>query len=74
MPKLDVINLDRDWGTVILDRLPNDAEFEALNLVLRGIDDLLAGREPGEEFTERILKHPDIQRRLLELEPAGKIV
>jgi hypothetical protein len=73
---LEAINLERPWGRLVPDRPPRtEAEFETLAMVLRGVDALLAGRDPGEEFTERILRHPEVQRRLLEwTPPAGKTV
>jgi hypothetical protein len=73
---LDGINLDRQYWRLELDRMPRtEVEFRALNMVLRGVDDLLAGREPGEEFRERILRHPAVAEARLRYAPAaGKTV
>jgi hypothetical protein len=73
---LDGIDLNRQYWRLELDRLPRtEAEFETLNTVLRGVDALLAGREPGEEFRERILRHPAVQQARLRYAPAaGKTV
>jgi hypothetical protein len=75
MPILQAIDLNRRWGTVLPDRLPNEAEFRALHVALKGIDDLLAGREPSEEFVENFLRHPAVQEAALRFAPVvGKVV
>ena len=75
MAILECVDLNRPWGRLRVDHLPNDNEFHALHVVVRGLDALLAGRDPGDEFTERILGHPEVQRRLLAwTPPAGKTV
>jgi hypothetical protein len=69
---LDGINLQRRYWRLELDRLPRTgAEFETLNMVLRGVDALLAGRAPGEEFTERVLGHPAVREAMLRYAPVG---
>ena len=62
---LDAINLQRNYGTLVLDRLPNEIEFHALAVMLKGIDQLLAGEQPTEEFTRNFLRHPAVQQARL---------
>jgi hypothetical protein len=70
---LEGINLNREFGKLELDRQPrSDAEFRALNMILRGLDDLLAGREPGAEFTTHVLTHPAVQEARLRYAPVGR--
>lgn len=72
---LDCINLNRRYGRLEPDRLPQtEVEFHALAVVLRGLDELLDGREPTDpEFIEHVLGSPQVQQRILEYMPtAGK--
>jgi hypothetical protein len=76
MIALDCINLNRRYGKLELDHPPRtEAEFHALHIVTRGLDQLLAGEEPTDlEFIEHVLGSPEVQRRILELMPAaGKV-
>jgi hypothetical protein len=72
MAILQAISLRRTYGTVVPDHLPNEVEFHALAMVLKGVDQLLAGEEPTDpEFIEYVLGSREIQRRILELMPAA---
>jgi len=60
----------------MLDRPPRtETEFRVLAVMLRGVDQLLAGEQPTDpEFIEYVLGSPEIQRRIFELTPtAGKV-
>jgi hypothetical protein len=69
---LEGINLNRQHGRLVLDRLPNQTEFHALHVALKGIDDLLAGRDPTPEFRENFMESEQVQQALLVFLPAGK--
>jgi hypothetical protein len=74
MATLQVVRLKRRWGTVVPDRQPNEAEFQALHVALKGIDALLAGREPDQEFVENFLQAPQVQEAMLRFAPVvGKV-
>ena len=72
MIRLDCVRLNRWWGRLVPDRPPRtEVEFETLNMVLRGVDALLAGRDPDAEFTERVLGHPAVAEARLRYAPVG---
>lgn len=66
---LEAIDLNREYGTVLLDRLPSDNDFHALDVALRGIDALLAGQQPDAEFIEHFMFHPAIEASRLRWMP-----
>jgi hypothetical protein len=73
MAILEAINLNRRWGTVVPDRLPqSDIEFHALHIVLEGVDELWEGREPSNpEFVEFVMGSPAVQEARLRWAPAA---
>jgi hypothetical protein len=69
---LDAINLNRQYGRLVLDRPPRtEIEFHVLAVMLKGVDQLLAGEEPDAEFTENFLTHPAVQEAILRYAPVG---
>jgi hypothetical protein len=68
---LEAISLRRNYGTVVLDKMPNESEFRALAVMLRGVDQLLAGEQPTVEFTETFVHHPAVEQARLRYVPAA---
>jgi len=65
MARLEAISLVRNYGTVVLDHLPNENEFRALAVMLKGVDQLLAGQEPTDpDFVEHFMHSPEVLRRM----------